>query len=65
MEGNTITTQLLFQYKQLGVEYGRVIGEFTATGVIPSFMERLESRGFKISNIYFVPTSQLSQKRAP
>jgi pilus assembly protein CpaF len=65
MEGNTITTQLLFQYKQLGVEYGRVIGEFSATGVIPSFMERLESRGFKIPNIYFVPASQLSQKRAP
>jgi len=65
MEGNTITTQLLFQYKQLGVEYGRVIGEFSATGVIPSFMERLESRGFEIPNIYFVPASQLSQKRAP
>jgi pilus assembly protein CpaF len=65
MEGNTITTQLLFQYKQLGVEYGRVIGEFSATGVIPSFMERLESRGFKIPNIYFVPASQLAQKRAP
>jgi pilus assembly protein CpaF len=65
MEGNTITTQLLFQYKQRGVEYGRVIGEFSATGVIPSFMDRLESRGFKIPNVYFVPASQLAQKRAP
>jgi pilus assembly protein CpaF len=65
MEGTTITTQLLFQYKQRGIEYGRVIGEFSATGVIPSFMDRLESRGFKIPNIYFVPTSQLAQKRSP
>jgi pilus assembly protein CpaF len=65
MEGTTITTQLLFQYKQRGVEYGRVIGEFSATGVIPSFMDRLESRGFKIPNSYFVPASQVAHKRAP
>ena len=34
MEGSTITTQTIFKFEQRGVENGKVIGEFVATGVM-------------------------------
>jgi pilus assembly protein CpaF len=57
MEGNTITTQTIFKYEQRGVENGKIIGEFVATGVMPSFMDRLERYGFRIPNTHFLPVS--------
>jgi len=57
MEGNVITTQLIFQFTQKEAESGKVIGEFTATGVRPEFLGRLESYGFRIPNTYFIPLS--------
>ena len=63
MEGNTITTQTIFKFDQRGVENGKVVGEFVATGVMPSFMERLERYGFKIPNTHFLPVSMVSKRR--
>jgi len=57
MEGNTITTQTIFKFDQRGIENGKVVGEFVATGVMPSFMDRLERYGFKIPNTHFLPVS--------
>ncbi len=57
MEGNVVTTQLIFRFEQKGVENGRVKGEFTATGVRPMFLDRLERYGFKLPNTYFLPLS--------
>src|SRR5256886_3199554 len=54
-EGNTITTQTIFKFEQRGVENGKVVGEFVATGVMPSFMDRLEKYGFKLPNPHFLP----------
>ena len=55
MEGNVITTQLIFCFDQKGVEQGKVIGEFVATGVRPTFLARLEQYGLHIPNTSFVP----------
>ncbi|HXG50516.1 MAG TPA: CpaF family protein [candidate division Zixibacteria bacterium] len=64
MEGNTITTQTIFKFEQRGVENGKIIGEFVATGVMPSFIDRLERHGFKIPNTHFLPVSLTGKKRA-
>jgi pilus assembly protein CpaF len=46
MEGDTVIMQELFAFKQQGVDAnGRAFGEFVATGIRPTFMERLESSG--------------------
>ena len=64
MEGNTITTQTIFKFEQRGVENGKVVGEFVATGVMPSFMERLERYGFKLPNTHFLPLAMGGKRRA-
>ena len=42
------------QFKQLGIDQnGRAYGQFEATGVRPSFVNRLESSGIKLpSNLF-------------
>ena len=46
MEGDTIIMQEIFNFSQLGIDAnGRAFGEFRATGVRPSFMDRLEQNG--------------------
>lgn len=57
MEGNVITTQLIFRFDQRNIENGKVIGEFTATGVRPQLLDRLERYGQKIPSSYFMPNS--------
>src|SRR6266516_3340846 len=64
MEGSTITTQTIFKFEQRGVENGKVVGEFVATGVMPSFMERLERYGFKLHNTHFLPLALGGKRRA-
>ncbi len=49
MEQDTIIMQDIYHYVQEGInESGRAIGRFEATGVRPSFMERLESAGVRL-----------------
>ena len=55
MEGQTITTQLIFRFEQTGIENGKVLGDFTATGVRPVFLDRLERYGQKVPTSYFTP----------
>src|SRR5215475_5019785 len=64
MEGTTITTQLIYKFDQKGVENGKVIGDFVATGVRPMFLDRLERYGFKVPNTYFMPLSLTGKKMA-
>ena len=50
MEGDVITMQEIFAFKQTGVEAdGAVKGYFQATGVRPRFLERLKSRGMTLA----------------
>ncbi len=49
MEGDTIIMQEIFAFRQIGVDAnGRAHGEFIATGIRPSFMDRLEQTGCKL-----------------
>lgn len=50
MEGDTIIMQEIFAFKQLGVDAnGRAFGEFIATGIRPTFMDRLEYAGYELA----------------
>ncbi|MES2153074.1 MAG: CpaF family protein [Pseudomonadota bacterium] len=57
MEGDMITTQEVFTFKQTGTgENGVVLGHFSATGVRPRFAERLRTFGVQVSEHLFDPT---------
>jgi pilus assembly protein CpaF len=54
MEQDMIIMQELFRFKQIGIDQnGRTFGQFEATGVRPSFMARLESKGIKLPTNMF------------
>jgi len=49
MEGQSITIQDIFLYKQKGIDKkGRVIGGFQATGLVPKFLEKFREKGIRI-----------------
>src|SRR5581483_3674210 len=49
MEQDTIIMQDIYHFEQLGIdENGRAFGRFMATGIRPSFMDRLESAGVRL-----------------
>lgn len=51
MEQDTIVMQDIYNYRQTGIdESGRAQGNFVASGIRPTFMDRLESCGFKMPN---------------
>jgi pilus assembly protein CpaF len=54
MEQDVIIMQDIFRFKQLGIDQnGRAFGQFESTGVRPSFVPRLESKGIKLpSNLF-------------
>jgi pilus assembly protein CpaF len=56
MEGETVTMQEIFTFKQTGVnKEGAVQGYFAATGVRPRFWDRMLTRGIKLSETLFEP----------
>ena len=63
MEGDVIVMQDIFRYVQTGVTDGRVEGYFTATGIRPKFMDKLESAGFYVSPAVFAPAQPPRRKR--
>lgn len=49
MEGDTITMTEIFKFQQTGVQQdGSIIGELRATGIRPTFSQRLEASGFRL-----------------
>ena len=49
MEGDTIIMQEIFAFRPQGIDAnGRAYGDFVATGVRPTFMERLEQAGCSV-----------------
>jgi pilus assembly protein CpaF len=49
LEQDVIIMQEIFRFKQLGVDQnGRAYGQFEATGVRPTFVNRLETKGVKL-----------------
>jgi pilus assembly protein CpaF len=60
MEGEIITMQEIFGYRQIGLGAdGRVQGHFQATGVRPKFTERLRVFGQILPDAMFDPSRQL------
>ena len=55
IEGDQISLQDLFVYKQIGYENGKVTGFHTATGAIPRCMETLISTGNEVPVNFFDP----------
>ena len=54
MQGETVTIQDIFIYKQEGLDKNRkIIGRFVPTGFIPKFVEEMEAKGMKISRGLF------------
>jgi pilus assembly protein CpaF len=66
IEGDQISLQDIFVYKQTGYENGKVSGFHTATGAIPRIMEVLVSTGNEVPVTYFDPapnSGYIKQKR--
>ena len=56
LEGNQIVMQDIFSFRQTGVgEKGRIMGEFRATGAMPTFFEQLAGRGLRVDPRMFDP----------
>lgn len=56
MEGNTITMQELFSFKQTGTDdRGMVRGKFVSKGIRPRFVERFKAFGIQVSDELFDP----------
>ena len=58
IEGEKVKLQDIFVFKQTGVDgEGRVMGYFTATGIVPQCMEHLMESGEEVSLSIFEPTT--------
>lgn len=54
MEQETIVMQDIYKYEKIGVdESGRARGRFIATGIRPTFMDRLEQSGIRLPSSAF------------
>jgi len=54
MEGDIVTTQDIFKFEQLGVNSkGKAYGRFVATGIRPSFLDRLKAAGCEVDPSFF------------
>jgi pilus assembly protein CpaF len=54
MEQDTIVMQDIFRFEKVGIdENGRAYGRFLATGIRPTFMDRLESSGVRLPSSIF------------
>lgn len=54
MEQDTVIMQEIYKYNQQGIdENGRAYGQFTATGIRPTFMSRLEAAGVRLPSSAF------------
>jgi septum site-determining protein MinD len=55
IQGEVITLQDIFTYKQEGIgRDGKIIGKFMASGFIPKFIEKLEAKGYKVPRGLFI-----------
>lgn len=60
MQGDVVSLQEIFRFKETGYDKNRrIIGEFQATGMIPTFIEDLEAKGV------IIPREIFSQTQVP
>jgi pilus assembly protein CpaF len=54
MEGDIITMQDIFSFEQTGIsDSGKARGQFVATGIRPSFIDRLKTSGCDVDPVIF------------
>lgn len=54
MQGDTVTMQEIFRFKETGYDKNRkIVGQFQAMGMIPTFIEKLEAKGVIIPRDIF------------
>jgi pilus assembly protein CpaF len=63
MEGDVVVMQDIFRFVQTGVDRGRVEGYFTAMGIRPTFMEKIETSGISLPPNIFNPTREAISHR--
>ncbi|MFZ5631236.1 MAG: CpaF family protein [Bacillota bacterium] len=57
MEGDIITLQDIFVFRQTGVdENGKIVGSYVATGIRPNFYSRMEESGIHLDPDIFSPS---------
>jgi len=60
MEGNVITTQEIFSFRQTAIDpEGRIRGQFRFHGVRPKFMDKFKQAGIELSNDLFDPMKSI------
>jgi pilus assembly protein CpaF len=62
MEGDVIVMQDIFRYMQTGVQNGKVEGYFTATGIRPKFMDKIEAAGLSLPPSTFAPVQRRAKR---
>lgn len=55
LAGDTVATQDIFEFVQTDFQDGKVIGHFSPTGIIPTFVQRLEDMGIIFQEGFFEP----------
>ena len=66
MQGDVITLSEVFRFKEEGFDKkGKIIGQFQASGIIPSFIEKFEQRGIQIPRSLFTTKSSEAMKKPP
>jgi septum site-determining protein MinD len=63
MQGDTVTLQEVFRFKEEGYDKNRkVVGQFQALGLIPTFIEEFEQKGVNIPRGLFMTSEQTAKK---
>ena len=62
LQGDTVTLQEIFRFKEEGFDKNRkILGQFQAMGMIPTFIEKFEQRGLKIPRSLFTTSGAPKQ----
>jgi pilus assembly protein CpaF len=64
-KGDRYVVRDLFGFRQTGVQDGLAVGEFYATGHVPSFLERLRTSGFELADSLFTERVLAPAEPAP
>lgn len=58
MQGETVTLQEIFRFKEEGFDKNRkVVGQFQAMGMIPTFIQKFEQRGITVPRTLFTTSA--------
>src|SRR6185312_8425070 len=66
MQADIVTLQEVFRFKEEGFDKNRkIIGQFQALGLIPTFIETFEQRGIIVPRDLFITSTPSSNKAGP